>query len=217
MDIKWKQFIQEEKKKEYYLSLSKKLKEEYETQTIYPPYTQVFEAFKLTPLDSIKVVILAQDPYHGPKQAMGLAFSVTEEVKAPPSLVNIFKEISSEFNTPFPVGCGNLTRWATQGVFLLNTVLTVRDGHPNSHKGIGWEIFTDNVIKLLNKHSSPKVFMLWGASARKKKKIITNSNHLVLESAHPSPLSANRGFFGNNHFINANEFLESKGLTPIVW
>lgn len=217
MDIKWKQFIQEEKKKEYYLSLSRKLKEEYETQTIYPPYTQVFEAFKLTPLDSIKVVILAQDPYHGPKQAMGLAFSVTEEVKLPPSLINILKEISSEFNTPLPIGCGNLTRWANQGVFLLNTVLTVREGKPNSHKGIGWEIFTDNVIKLLNDHPSPKVFMLWGANAISKEKRINTQNNLVLKSAHPSPLSAYRGFFGNNHFIKANEFLESKGLTPIVW
>lgn len=217
MDIKWKQFIQEEKKKEYYLSLSRKLKEEYETQTIYPPYTQVFEAFKLTPLDSIKVVILAQDPYHGPKQAMGLAFSVTEEVKLPPSLINILKEISSEFNTPFPIGCGNLTRWANQGVFLLNTVLTVREGKPNSHKGIGWEIFTDNVIKLLNDHPSPKVFMLWGANAISKEKCINTQNNLVLKSAHPSPLSAYRGFFGNNHFIKANEFLESKGLTPIIW
>lgn len=216
MDIKWKQFIQEEKKKEYYLSLSRKLKEEYETQTIYPPYTQVFEAFKLTPLDSIKVVIVGQDVYPTKGNAMGLAFSVNPDIKIPASLKNIFKEIQSEFGTEYPNN-GNLTRWATQGVFLLNTVLTVREGKPNSHKGIGWEIFTDNVIKLLNDHPSPKVFMLWGANAISKEKCINTQNNLVLKSAHPSPLSAYRGFFGNNHFIKANEFLESKGLTPIIW
>lgn len=216
MDIKWKQFIQKEKKKEYYLSLSRKLKEEYETQTIYPPYTQVFEAFKLTPLDSIKVVIVGQDVYPTKGNAMGLAFSVNPDIKIPASLKNIFKEIQSEFGTEYPNN-GNLTRWATQGVFLLNTVLTVREGKPNSHKGIGWEIFTDNVIKLLNDHPSPKVFMLWGANAISKEKCINTQNNLVLKSAHPSPLSAYRGFFGNNHFIKANEFLESKGLTPIIW
>lgn len=216
MDIKWKQFIQEEKKKEYYLSLSRKLKEEYETQTIYPPYTQVFEAFKLTPLDSIKVVIVGQDVYPTKNNAMGLAFSVNPDVAIPASLKNIFKEIQDEFGTEYPNN-GSLIRWANQGVFLLNTVLTIREGKPNSHKGIGWEIFTDNVIKLLNDHPSPKVFMLWGANAISKEKCINTQNNLVLKSAHPSPLSAYRGFFGNNHFIKANEFLESKGLVPIIW
>ena len=200
---------------ELYSSIRNFLKKEYFTQTIYPPMQDIYNCFKYTPFNKVKVVILGQDPYHNPGQAHGLCFSV-KITPYPPSLVNIFKEISAEFNTP-PRTNGDLTDWAEQGILLLNTSLSVRKNQANSHKDCGWQAFTDEVIKLLNKKPNPIVYLLWGANARSKKKFITNPNHLVLESAHPSPLSAYNGFFGCNHFIKANEYLTSLGKQPIKW
>ena len=176
----------------------------------------IFNALKYTPYEDVKVVILGQDPYHGPGQAHGLCFSVKKGVEPPPSLKNIFKEIEAELNIPTPPH-GELTDWAKQGVLLLNTVLTVRQGMPNSHKAKGWEILTDRIIELLNARTEPIVFLLWGANARSKKKLITNPAHLVLETVHPSPLSAYNGFFGCRHFSKCNEILEKSGQTPIDW
>ena len=212
----WDVLLKDEFKKPYYLNLRKFLVQEYKTQTIYPNMNDIFNALKYTDYKDVKVVMLGQDPYHQPNQAHGLCFSVKKGVKAPPSLQNMYKEIHAEYGYPIP-DHGELTYWAEQGVLMLNTVLTVRESQPNSHKGMGWEIFTDNIISLLNQRPDPMVFLLWGANARAKKKIITNPNHLVLESAHPSPLSAYNGFFGNNHFKKANEFLKSKGLKEIDW
>lgn len=216
IDNDWKEFLGLEQSKDYYKKLKEFLKEEYKTKIIYPPMDKIFNAFKFTNLKDVKVVILGQDPYHGFNQAMGLSFSVNDGVKIPPSLRNIYKEIESDIGTVIPNN-GNLTRWAEQGVFLLNTALTVRESNPNSHSKIGWEIFTDNTIKYLNNNDSPKVFILWGANARNKKPLIANPNHLILESAHPSPLSANNGFFGCKHFSKANKFLEDNNLKPIEW
>ena len=212
----WDVLLKDEFKKPYYLNLRKFLVEEYKTQTIYPHMNNIFNALKYTDYKDVKVVILGQDPYHQPNQAHGLCFSVQKGVNPPPSLQNIYKEIHAEYGYPIPPH-GELTYWAKQGVLMMNTVLTVRESQPNSHKGIGWEIFTDNVISLLNMRPEPMVFLLWGANARAKTKIITNPNHLVLESAHPSPLSAYNGFFGNGHFKKANEFLRSRGITEIDW
>lgn len=212
----WDILLKDEFKKPYYLNLRKFLVQEYKTQTIYPHMNNIFNALKYTDYKDVKVVILGQDPYHQPNQAHGLCFSVLKGVNPPPSLQNMYKEIHAEYGYPIP-SHGELTYWAEQGVLMMNTVLTVRESQPNSHKGMGWEIFTDNVISLLNARPEPMVFLLWGANARAKKKIITNPNHLVLESAHPSPLSAYNGFFGNGHFKKANEFLKSKGLTEIDW
>lgn len=212
----WDILLKDEFKKPYYLNLRKFLVQEYKTQTIYPNMNDIFNALKYTDYKDVKVVMLGQDPYHQPNQAHGLCFSVKKGVKAPPSLQNMYKEIYAEYGYPIP-DHGELTYWAEQGVLMLNTVLTVRESQPNSHKGMGWEVFTDNIISLLNQRPEPMVFLLWGANARAKKKIITNPNHLVLESAHPSPLSAYNGFFGNNHFKKANEFLKSKGLIEIDW
>ncbi len=212
----WDILLKDEFQKPYYLNLRKFLVGEYKTQTIYPHMNNIFNALKYTDYKDVKVVILGQDPYHQPNQAHGLCFSVQKGVKAPPSLQNMYKEIHAEYGYPIP-DHGELTYWAQQGVLMMNTVLTVRESQPNSHKGMGWEIFTDNVISLLNMRPEPMVFLLWGANARAKKKIITNPNHLVLESAHPSPLSAYNGFFGNGHFKKANEFLKSRGLTEIDW
>ena len=212
----WDILLKDEFQKPYYLNLRKFLVQEYKTQTIYPNMNDIFNALKYTDYKDVKVVMLGQDPYHQPNQAHGLCFSVKKGVKAPPSLQNMYKEIYAEYGYPIP-DHGELTYWAEQGVLMLNTVLTVRDSQPNSHKGMGWEIFTDNIISLLNQRPEPMVFLLWGANARAKKKIITNPNHLVLESAHPSPLSAYNGFFGNNHFKKANEFLKSKGRPEIDW
>ena len=212
----WDILLKDEFKKPYYLNLRKFLVQEYKTQTIYPNMNDIFNALKYTDYKDVKVVMLGQDPYHQPNQAHGLCFSVKKGVKAPPSLQNMYKEIYAEYGYPIP-DHGELTYWAEQGVFMLNTVLTVRESQPNSHKGMGWEVFTDNIISLLNQRPEPMVFLLWGANARAKKKIITNPNHLVLESAHPSPLSAYNGFFGNNHFKKANEFLKSKGRPEIDW
>lgn len=215
MHDSWKPILKEEFEKPYFKELSKFLTAEYERTTIYPPKQQVFSAFK-TDLNEVKVVIIGQDPYHGPKQAHGLAFSVRDGVQIPPSLQNIFKEIHTETGAPIPIS-GNLNRWAEQGVLLLNNVLTVEAHHAGSHRAKGWETFTENIIKYLNENRPHLVFLLWGRDARSKTKLIDTSKHLVLESAHPSPLSAYNGFFGNNHFIKCNEQLENWGLTPINW
>ena len=199
-----------------YLSLREFLKTEYSTRTIYPSMYNIFNGLKTTPLSQVKVVILGQDPYHEPGQAMGLAFSVPKGEKIPPSLVNIYKEITAETGERMP-DHGDLTEWAKQGVLLLNTVLTVREHQANSHKGKGWEDFTDGVIKTVSEQNQSVVFLLWGANARSKRALIDTKKHLVLETVHPSPLSAYNGFFGCGHFTKANEYLISKGEKPIIW
>ena len=211
----WNDFLKKEKQKEYFKVLMDKVNEEYKNNICYPEYNNIFHAFEVTPLDKVKVVILGQDPYHEPNQAHGLAFSVLCE-KIPPSLVNIYKEMESDLDIEINQD-GNLDYLAKQGVLLLNTLLTVRKGEAFSHKKYGWETFTDNVIKYLNNLDQPIVFILWGSPSIKKKKLLDNPNHLVLESAHPSPLSSYRGFFGSKPFSKTNEFLESKGITPILW
>lgn len=212
----WDTLLSEEFKKDYYLALREFLKAEYSSRRIYPPMNDIYNALRYTSRSDTRVVILGQDPYHGYGQAHGLCFSVKEGVALPPSLKNIYKELNSEygFNTE---RSGELTGWAKQGVLLLNTTLTVREGQPQSHKGQGWEILTDRIISLVNEKSEPTVFILWGGNARAKKALIKNPAHLVLESAHPSPLSAYNGFFGCNHFKRANEFLKKNGLTEINW
>ena len=212
----WDEILRPLIESELYRSIRGFLKEEYSTKIIYPPSKDIFNAFKYTPYNEVKVVILGQDPYHGEGQAHGLCFSVQEGIKQPPSLVNIFKEIKSDLGIE-PPKSGCLTKWAKQGVMLLNPTLTVREATPNSHSKCGWQEFTDEVIKLLSKREQPMVFLLWGANARSKKQLIDCSKHLVLESAHPSPLSAYNGFFGNKHFSKTNEFLLSQGLMPIDW
>ena len=213
----WDELLKEEFEKDYYLNLRAFLKREYFSEKrIYPPMNDIFNALKYTSHSGTRVVILGQDPYHGPSQAHGLCFSVKRGVIPPPSLKNIFKELNSELGISEPE-CGELIGWAKQGVLLLNTTLTVREGAPQSHKGQGWEILTDKIINLVNEKSTPTVFMLWGGNARAKKSLINNKNHLILECAHPSPLSAYNGFFGCNHFRLANEFLKSRGLNEIDW
>ena len=212
----WDLALDEEFEKEYFRKMMDFVNGEYESKTIYPPYDDIFNAFKLTPLSDVKVVILGQDPYHEEGQAHGLAFSTPEGRPIPRSLKNIFKEISSEFSYPIPES-GSLVKWAEQGVFLLNTVLTVEEGNANSHSKCGWQTFTDNVIKILDGQDQPIVFLLWGKQAEKKKELISNPNHLVLITSHPSPFSARRGFLGSNHFILANEFLKEKGAGEIDW
>lgn len=212
----WDLALKEEFEKDYFLKINDFINKEYETKTIYPPYDEIFNAFKLTPLNEVKVVILGQDPYHEKGQAHGLAFSTPAGRPKPRSLNNIFKEINAEYDYPIPES-GCLESWANQGVFLLNTVLTVEEGNANSHSKCGWQIFTDNVIKLLDCQTQPIVFMLWGKQAEKKKELIKNPNHLVLITSHPSPFSARRGFFGSNHFIKANEFLKQNNLKEINW
>lgn len=212
----WDELLKEEFQKEYYLKLREYLKAEYSTQRIYPSMYDIFNALKFTSYTNTRAVILGQDPYHGSGQAHGLCFSVKQGVPPPPSLKNIFKELNAEYGILEP-DCGDLSGWAKQGVLLLNTTLTVREGKPQSHKGQGWEILTDRIISLLNDKPTPIVFLLWGGNARAKKNLITNPNHLVLESAHPSPLSAYNGFFGCNHFIKANEFLRTSGAAEIDW
>ncbi|WP_405308876.1 uracil-DNA glycosylase [Methanobrevibacter sp.] len=212
----WDLALNEEFEKDYFLKINDFINKEYETKTIYPPYDEIFNAFKLTPLNEVKVVILGQDPYHEKGQAHGLAFSTPVGRPKPRSLNNIFKEINAEYDYPIPES-GCLESWANQGVFLLNTVLTVEEGNANSHSKCGWQIFTDNVIKLLDCQTQPIVFMLWGKQAEKKKELIKNPNHLVLITSHPSPFSARRGFFGSNHFIKANEFLKQNNLKEINW
>ena len=212
----WDDLLKGEFEKPYYLSIRQFLKNEYSTRTIFPPMHDIFNALKYTPFENTKVVILGQDPYHEPGQAHGLSFSVKKGVKIPPSLVNIYKELNTDVGMKIP-NHGELTSWATQGVLLLNATLTVRQGQANSHQKIGWATFTDNVIKLLNESERPIVFLLWGGNARSKKAYITGKHHLVLESVHPSPLSAFGGFFGCKHFSKANAFLESTNQAPINW
>lgn len=212
----WDILLRDEFQKDYYINLRKFLVSEYKTQTVYPDMNNIFNSLKLTDYKDVKVVILGQDPYHEPGQAHGLCFSVKKGVQPPPSLQNIYKEIHAELGLPIPPH-GELTEWAKRGVLLLNTCLTVRRGQANSHKGMGWEIFTDNIIKLLNARPEPIVFLLWGRNARDKAKLITNPVHLVLESAHPSPLSAYNGFFGNGHFQKANAFLCKAYGEEIDW
>lgn len=212
----WDELLKDEFEKDYYLNLRSFLAKEYKQMRIYPDMYDIFNALKYTAYKDVKAVILGQDPYHGFGQAHGLCFSVKKGVKKPPSLVNIFKEIESDIGVKMPEH-GELTDWTKQGVLLLNTTLTVREATPNSHKGKGWEIFTDKVIELLNKRDTPIVFILWGSNARSKKAIITNPIHKILETVHPSPLSAYGGFFGCRHFSQTNEFLRQKGLAEINW
>lgn len=212
----WDLALKDEFEKDYFIKIEEFIDEEYRTKTIYPPYEDIFNAFKLTPLANVKVVILGQDPYHEEGQAHGLAFSTPDGRPIPRSLKNIFKEINAEYDYPIP-DSGCLEKWAKQGVFLLNTVLTVEESKANSHSKCGWQTFTDNVIRLLDGDDNPKVFLLWGKQAEKKKELITNSNHLVLITSHPSPFSARRGFLGSNHFKSANEFLKENDLEEIDW
>jgi uracil-DNA glycosylase len=220
MDVKiepsWKSRLKNEFDKAYFQSLTEFIREEYISQTIYPPGKDIFKAFDCCDFENVKVVIIGQDPYHGEGQANGLCFSVREGLRFPPSLLNIFKEIQQDLGKPIPRS-GDLSRWATQGVLLLNATLTVRSASPGSHQGKGWEIFTDAVIKKISDEKEHVVFLLWGAYAQKKGEIIDRTRHLVLMSAHPSPFSADRGFFGNKHFSKTNAYLKSKGLKEIEW
>lgn len=212
----WDMLLKSEFEKDYYLKIRQFLKSEYSSRTIFPPMHDIFNALKFTSFEKTKVVILGQDPYHEPGQAHGLSFSVKKGIKIPPSLANIYKELNTDVGMKIP-SHGDLSSWAAQGVLLLNATLTVRHGQANSHQKIGWSIFTDNIIKLLNESTRPIVFLLWGGNARSKKEFITNKHHLVLEAVHPSPLSAYGGFFGCKHFSLANEFLKSTNQEPINW
>lgn len=212
----WYEALKGEFSKPYYRKLFETVNEEYRTKLIFPPAQDIFNAFHLTPLKDVKVVILGQDPYHNNGQAHGLSFSVQKGVDIPPSLVNIYKELHDDLGCTIP-NHGCLTKWAEQGVLMLNTVLTVRAHQANSHKEIGWEQFTDAAIKVLAEQDRPMVFILWGRPAQRKKEMIHNPKHLVLMSAHPSPLSAYRGFFGSHPFSRTNEYLEENGLAPIDW
>lgn len=212
----WAPILAEEFEKPYYLKLRQILKEEYQTRTIYPDMYHIFTALHLTSYEQAKVVILGQDPYHGPGQAHGLSFSVRPGIKPPPSLVNIYKELQNDLNCTIPEH-GYLSHWAKQGVMMLNAVLTVRAGTPNSHKGIGWEQFTDRIIHLLNERERPLVFILWGRHAQEKAAFIDKKRHCIIASPHPSPFSANRGFFGSRPFSRANAFLRSQGMEEIDW
>ena len=212
----WDKILSEEYQKEYFKKLLDFVKNEYKTKTIYPKQNEVFNAFRYTDFNDVKVVILGQDPYHGPNQAEGLSFSVSNNVLKPPSLQNIFKELESDLGIPFPKS-NSLKPWARQGILLLNAVLTVEEHKPTSHKDKGWEMFTDNVIKKINEKEEPVVFILWGAYARNKKSLITNPKHLIIESAHPSPFSARNGFFGSKPFSKTNSFLKKNGIKEIDW
>lgn len=216
IEASWKARLNPEFEKDYFIKLTDFIKNEYRLQTIYPPGSLIFNAFNLCPFQKVKAVIIGQDPYHGPGQAHGLCFSVREGTDFPPSLKNIFKEIESDLGIKRPQS-GNLERWAAQGVLLLNATLTVRAHLAGSHQKRGWEEFTDNVIGILNNERENIVFFLWGAYAQKKGESIDRSKHLVLESVHPSPLSASRGFFGNKHFSTCNKYLSSHGIEPINW
>ncbi|QWG47612.1 uracil-DNA glycosylase [Bacillus mycoides] len=212
----WGPLLGSEFEKEYYQVLANFLKEEYEEHVIYPKKEDIFNALQYTSYENTKVVILGQDPYHGPNQAHGLSFSVQPGIKTPPSLLNMYKELRDEYGYEIPNN-GYLVKWAEQGVLLLNTVLTVRQGEANSHKGKGWEHFTDRVIELLNEREKPVIFILWGRHAQVKKKLITNTNHYIIESVHPSPLSARRGFFGSKPYSKVNEILSNMDEKEIDW
>jgi uracil-DNA glycosylase len=220
MDVKieptWKSRLKDEFDKDYFIKLSEFVKDEYKQNAVYPPGSLIFNAFNLCPFDKVKAVIIGQDPYHGPGQAHGLCFSVREGVSFPPSLINIFKEIALDMGFSRP-SSGNLERWAEQGVLLLNATLTVRAHQAGSHQKKGWEQFTDSVIKIINSEKQNIVFFLWGAYAQRKGESIDRSKHLVLESVHPSPLSAPQGFFGNHHFSRCNNYLTDNGKEPIDW
>ena len=222
MDVKieqgWKERLKDEFEKPYFRQLVERVKRDYSNPSIriFPPGKDIFAAFDASTFQNTKVVIVGQDPYHGYGQANGLSFSVNSGMKMPPSLINIFKEVSSDTGAPFPAD-GDLTRWAKQGVLLLNSSLTVMEGLPKSHSSIGWEQFTDAVIKTIAEEKNNLVFMLWGTDAIKKGSMIDPRRHLILTSPHPSPLSASRGFFGNKHFSKANEYLQAHGLSPITW
>lgn len=213
----WDKLLENEFKKDYYLRLRQILINEYRTQRIFPGMYDIYNALKLTSYSDVKCVIIGQDPYHGEGQAHGLSFSVRRGIAPPPSLVNIFKEIKNDLGIDNTGKHGELTEWAKSGVLLLNSVLTVRANQPRSHRGMGWEEFTSNVIRLLNERETPMVFMLWGADAKAKAQLITNPRHCILTSAHPSPLSAYNGFFGCRHFSKANEFLRANGIEEIDW
>lgn len=212
----WLAPLKPEFSKPYYKKLYQKVNEEYRTHLIFPPADDIFNAFAFTPLEEVKAVILGQDPYHGDGQAHGLCFSVKPDVEIPPSLVNIYKELQDDCGCYIPNN-GYLTKWAKQGVLLLNTVLTVRAHQANSHRGIGWEEFTDAAIRILNEQDRPMVFILWGRPAQMKKSMLNNPKHLILEAPHPSPLSAYRGFFGSRPFSRTNKYLKQNGLDPIDW
>lgn len=213
----WDKILDGEFDKDYYVRLKQFLINEYKTCRIYPSMYDIFNAMKLTAYNDVKCVIIGQDPYHGEGQAHGLSFSVRQGIAPPPSLLNIFKEIKNDVGIDNSGKHGDLTKWAENGVLLLNSVLTVRANQPRSHRGMGWELFTTEIITLLNKREKPMVFLLWGNDAKQKMSYITNPNHLVLTSAHPSPLSAYNGFFGCRHFSKANEFLRKNGLEEIDW
>ncbi len=212
----WDEVLKEEFKKEYYQKLRLFLINEYRNYTIYPDMNDIFNAFKVTPYEDVKVVILGQDPYHEPGQAHGMAFSVKKGIKTPPSLVNIYKELKDDLGIE-PVNHGYLMKWAEQGVLLLNTCLTVREHKANSHKNKGWEKLTDAVISALNDREKPIVFILWGANAKARAQLITGKQHLILNGAHPSPLSAYNGFYGGKYFSRANDFLQASGEEPVNW
>jgi len=212
----WDDILKEEFQKEYYQKIRRILRSEYQKYRIFPDMHDIFNALKYTPFEKVKAVIIGQDPYHEIGQAHGLSFSVQKGIPLPPSLQNIYKELKSDLGIE-PPAHGDLSSWAHEGVLLLNATLTVREGMANSHQSIGWQIFTDNVIRKMNEREKPCVFLLWGSHAIAKRKFIDESRHLVLTSPHPSPLSAYRGFFGCNHFIDANRFLAAKGMSPIDW
>ncbi len=216
IDDSWKKHLSQEFEKEYFKSLVEFVKEEYTTQRVFPPGGLIFNAFNKCPLSKLKVVIIGQDPYHGIGQANGLCFSVSDGIPFPPSLKNIFKEIKSDLNTEIPKS-GNLERWAEQGVLLLNATLTVRAHQAGSHQNKGWEEFTDETIRVVSREKESVVFILWGAFAQKKAELINPHKHLILKSAHPSPFSADRGFFGNKHFSKTNDYLVEKGKEAIKW
>lgn len=212
----WQDLLKEEFEKDYYLNLRQFLINEYRTKTVYPDKYDIFNALHYTAYQDVKVVILGQDPYHGPNQAHGLSFSVKPGIQPPPSLMNIYKELKDDVNCYIPNN-GYLKKWADQGVLLLNTALTVREGQANSHRNMGWEKVTDRIISLLNERKEPIVFILWGSNAQSKTSLITNTNHYIIKSVHPSPLSASRGFFQSKPFSQTNKILTSRGLPPIDW
>lgn len=216
LENSWKELLEEEFEKDYFQDLIKFVRSEYQNGIVYPPGNHIFRALDLCPVEKVKVVIIGQDPYHGPKQAVGLSFSVSRDVRIPPSLKNIYKEIEDDLGIP-QANHGDLTKWAMQGVLLLNATLTVRASSPGSHQGKGWEQFTDAIISKLNESKEHLVFMLWGKFAQAKAGMIDQTKHLVLTAAHPSPYSANAGFFGSRHFSKCNSYLAQQGIQPVDW